>query len=90
MASFDQDFLDYIHAQNEKENYIVSPLSYRAALILAVEGADASTHAQLLTAMGFASEEEMTQWYTAVRESIDSFDSWVHQRYITASSDQNR
>ena len=74
---FDQDFLSFIHAQNEKENYIVSPLSFRAALILAVEGADASTRTQLLNAMGFASEEEMTQWYTAVRESVDTFEGWV-------------
>ena len=62
VASFDRDFLNFIHVQNEKENYIVSPLSFRAALILAVEGADASTRAQLLSAMGFASEEDMTQW----------------------------
>lgn len=77
VASFDQDFLSYIHSQNEKENYVVSPLSFRAALILAVEGAEASTRAQLLSAMGFSSEEEMTQWYAAVRESVDNFDDWV-------------
>ena len=77
VASFDQDFLNYIHAQNEKENYIVSPLSFRAALILAVEGADSATRAQLLSAMGFASEEEMTQWYAAVTESVDFFEGWV-------------
>ena len=63
VASFDQDFLNFIHTQNEKENYVVSPLSFRAALILAVEGADASTRAQLLGAMGFVSEAEMTEWY---------------------------
>ena len=77
VASFDQDFLSYIHAQNEKENYIVSPLSFRAALILAVEGADSATRAQLLNAVGFASEKEMTQWYAAVTESIDFFEGWV-------------
>ena len=77
VANFDQDFLSFIHAQNEKENYVVSPLSFRAALILAVEGADASTRTQLLNAMGFASEEEMTKWYAAVRESVDAFDGWV-------------
>lgn len=77
VANFDQDFLSFIHMQNEKENYVVSPLSFRAALILAVEGADASTRTQLLNAMGFASEEEMTQWYTAIRESVDAFDGWV-------------
>ena len=77
VAGFDQDFLNYIHAQNEKENYIVSPLSFRAALILAVEGADSATRAQLLSAMGFASEEEMTQWYAAVTETVDFFEGWV-------------
>lgn len=77
VASFDQDFLNYIRAQNEKENYIVSPLSFRAALMLAVEGADSATRAQLLSAMGFASEEEMTQWYAAVTESVDFFEGWV-------------
>lgn len=34
VADFEQDFLSFIHAQNEKENYVVSPLSFRAALIL--------------------------------------------------------
>ena len=80
MASFDKDFLNFIHAQNEKENYVVSPLSFRAALILAVEGADASTRDQLLSAMGFASEVEMTEWYAAVRESVDFFDGWVSRQ----------
>lgn len=80
VAGFDQDFLNYIHAQNEKENYVISPLSFRAALILAVEGADASTRAQLLSAMGFVSEEEMQQWYEAVGESVDSFDAWVDRQ----------
>ncbi len=80
VASFDQDFLNFIHAQNEKENYVVSPLSFRVALILAVEGADASTRAQLLSAMGFASEEEMTEWYAAVIESVDFFEGWVSRQ----------
>lgn len=80
VASFDQDFLSYIHTQNERENYVVSPLSFRAALILAVEGAEASTRTQLLSAMRFSSEEEMTQWYAAVRESVDFFDGWVSRQ----------
>lgn len=87
VASFDQDFLNFIHTQNEKENYVVSPLSFRAALILAVEGADASTRAQLLGAMGFASEEEMTEWYAAVRESVDFFDGWVSRQVQIAEEE---
>ena len=77
VADFDQAFLDYVDAQNERENYVVSPLSFRTALMLAVEGAGSATRAQLLGAMGFASEEEMTQWYAAVRESVDLFAGWV-------------
>ena len=87
VADFDQDFLSFIHAQNEKENYVVSPLSFRAALILAVEGADASTRAQLLSVMGFSSEEDMTQWYAAVRESVDFFDAWVSRQKQIAEED---
>lgn len=89
VASFDRDFLNFIHVQNEKENYIVSPLSFRAALILAVEGADASTRAQLLSAMSFASEDEMAQWYAAVKESVDFFDRWgSRQRQIAEEEAQ--
>lgn len=80
VTDFDRDFLGYIHAKNERDNYIVSPLSFRAAMILAVEGADASTRTQLLAAMGFSSEEDMTHWYAAVRESIDFFDGWVSRQ----------
>ncbi|MBE5774792.1 MAG: serpin family protein [Clostridiales bacterium] len=80
VASFDQDFLNCIHTQNKKENYVVSPLSFRAALVLAVEGADASTRAQLLGAMGFVSEAEMTEWYAAVMESVDYFEGWVSRQ----------
>ena len=88
-TSFDQDFLDFIRTLHEKENYVISPLSFRVALILAVEGADGSTRAQLLDAMGFASEEEMRQWYATVRESVDSFDEWVDgQKQITEDQAQ--
>ena len=79
-ADFDLDFLSYIHAQNANENYVVSPLSFRAALMLAVEGANAATRTQLLGAIGFASEEEMARWYAAVRESVDRFDDWVERQ----------
>ena len=79
-VGFDQDFVNYIHAQSERENYVVSPLSFRTALILAVEGADSATRSQLLGAMGFSSEEEMAQWYAAVRESVSDFDDWVRRQ----------
>ena len=76
-TDFDQDFLSYIHALNAREDYIISPLSLRAALILAVEGANGDTREHLLRAMGFASEDEMAQWYATVRESVGYFLGWV-------------
>lgn len=78
--SFDQELIGFIRAQNERENYIVSPLSLRAALMLAVEGADASTRSQLLGAMGFASDEERLAWYAEVRESVARFEDWVNEQ----------
>ena len=86
-SGFDRDFIDFIRAQNEGENFIVSPLSFRAALILAVEGAGGATRTQLLDAMGFASEEEMTRWYAAVRESVDSFEDWVDRQAAIAEEE---
>ena len=76
-AAFESDFLDYVQKQNEKENYVISPLSFRAALMLAVEGANDTTRAQLLGAMGFSSSEEMNQWYQEVKGSVASFDDWL-------------
>jgi serpin B len=86
-TSFDRDFLAFIHTLYEEENYVISPLSFRAALMLAVEGADGSTRDQLLDAMGFASEEEMRQWYAAVRESVDFFDKWVDRQKQSAEEE---
>lgn len=86
-TAFDRDFLAFIHTLNERENYVISPLSFRVALILAVEGADGATREQLLDAMGFASEEEMRQWYAAVRESVDFFDKWVDRQKQSAEEE---
>ncbi len=57
------------------ENYMVSPTSFRAALALAVAGADGDTKSELLNAMGFESMDELNAWYKSVTESIAQFDS---------------
>ena len=85
--SFDADFLSYVQAQNETENYVVSPLSFRAALMLAVEGANDTTRAQLMGAMGFTSAEEMNQWYQEVRKSVATFDDWFGQQENIAAEE---
>ena len=85
--SFDADFLSYVQEQNEKENYVVSPLSFRAALMLAVEGANDTTRAQLMGAMGFSSAEEMDLWYQEVQKSVASFDEWFGQQEDIAAEE---
>lgn len=75
-SNFDADFLSYVKSGRAEENYVVSPLSFRAALVLAAEGANAETRSQLLGAMGFASTEEMAAWFGSVRESVAKFDEW--------------
>jgi len=84
---FDTDFLNYVHGQYERENYIISPLSFRTALVLAVEGADSETRSQLLGAMGFSSAEEMNQWYRSVSESVAFFEEWADRQGKMASEE---
>ena len=73
--AFDTDFVDYVRAANADENFIVSPISYRAALLLALEGAGGETEAQLLRALGFETKADAETWYGTVRESVDRFDA---------------
>ena len=73
--SFDADFVNYVRANNPDENFVVSPLSYRAALLLALEGAGGETERQLLRALGFETKADAEAWYGAVRDSIDRFDA---------------
>ena len=55
------------------ENYMISPTSLKAALALAIAGAEGDTKAQLLAAAGFADEAEMAEWYRGVAQSIELF-----------------
>ena len=80
--SLDMDFnsalIKFIEdAGFENQNYMVSPTSFRAALALAVSGADGETKDQLLAAMGFESMEELTAWYEGVTASVDSYNEWL-------------
>ena len=59
------------------QNFMVSPTSFRAALALAVAGADNETKDELLHAMGFNSMEEVTAWYEGVVASEEDFAKWL-------------
>ena len=56
------------------QNFMVSPTSFRAALALAVAGADNETKNELLHAMGFNSMDDVTAWYEGVVASDGAFD----------------
>ncbi len=60
-----------------EDNYMISPTSFKAALCLAVAGADGQTKDELLKAMGFESEEQMNAWYNLVYNSTVDFQEWL-------------
>lgn len=55
------------------KSFIVSPTSFRAALCLAISGADGDTKEQLLHAAGFSTQEEANEWYQKLIESTEDF-----------------
>ena len=55
------------------ENYIFSPLSLKAAMALAIVGAEGDTREQMLSALGFASVEKLADWYAKARSTVDIF-----------------
>ncbi len=56
-----------------EENYLVSPTSFRAALCLAIAGAEGQTREELLAAAGFRSVDEANAWYDGIRASVEWF-----------------
>ncbi|SCY24652.1 serpin B [Pseudobutyrivibrio sp. AR14] len=77
MNDFNSQLIAYVGENGyEKENYMISPTSYKAALCLAVAGANGQTQDELLKAMGFQSVDEMNAWYSMVyNETVDFNDS---------------
>ena len=72
---FDNELISFLEESGYKtENYMVSPASLRAALALAVAGADSDTKTALLRSMGFEDENEMNEWYEKVRTAPDTSD----------------
>ena len=77
---FNDSLIDFIEqAGFEDKNYMVSPTSLRAALALAVSGADNDTKDELLKAMGFNSMDELLIWYNSVSASVDNYNEWLKQ-----------
>ena len=75
-TEFDKTLIDFVNnAGFADQNYMVSPTSFRAALALAVAGADTQTKEELIHAMGFNDMDEVNAWYNSVTEIISDFDS---------------
>ncbi|WP_029320499.1 serpin family protein [Butyrivibrio sp. AE3004] len=73
MSEFDTSLVKFLEASGfEIENYMISPASFRAVIALAVAGADSETKAELLSAAGFGSEEEMNAWYKGLAGAPDT------------------
>ncbi len=78
---FDQALFDYMKDNgNEKENFMVSPLSLKAALCLAASGAEGETLDQILAAMQYESPEEMNEWFESVNSATESFARWCEDQ----------
>ncbi|MCR5771580.1 MAG: hypothetical protein K6G87_10170 [Butyrivibrio sp.] len=75
---FNSSLIDFIEKYGfADKNYMISPTSFRAALALAVSGADNETKDELLKAMGFNSMDELISWYEGVTASVDSYNNWL-------------
>ena len=73
-TDFDSSLIAFLEDSGlERESFMVSPLSFRAALALAVSGAEGETKQALFRAMGFDSMEEVVDWYAGLLEGVSAF-----------------
>ena len=57
----------------EQQNFMISPTSLRAALCLAIAGADSNTKDELLKAASFETQEDAEAWYAMLLDSEKEF-----------------
>ena len=73
---FDKSLMEFVEkAGYSDRSYMVSPTSFRAALALAVAGADTETKDELIHAMGFKDMDEVNAWYESVIKLIGDFNA---------------
>ncbi|SHI36427.1 serpin B [Butyrivibrio fibrisolvens DSM 3071] len=77
-ADYNNALIQYVEKNGfAQENYMISPTSFRAAMALAIAGADNETKDELLHAMGFNDMDELVAWYVSVTESVDKYSEWL-------------
>ncbi len=70
LDDFDEALITFIETEGmSNQNYMISPTSYKAALTLAVAGADNETKNQLLDALGYKNIEDLNSWYNSIQDS---------------------
>lgn len=80
MDEFDSGLIEFLEAKDyAKKNYMISPTSFKAALCLAIAGANGETKEELLKAAGFENEEQMNAWYSLVYNSTVDFNEWLKE-----------
>lgn len=77
MDDFDSGLIEFLEKDFSNKNHMISPTSYKAALCLAIAGANGDTKEELLKAAGFESEEQMNEWYSRVYNTTVDFNDWL-------------
>ena len=76
-SAFDNQLVEFLkQAGRADENFTVSPLSFKAALTMAVLGAEGETQTQLLDALGYRDVNQLRAWYATVLQGVDDFDAF--------------
>lgn len=87
-TAFDSRLIAFLRENGRaEENFSVSPLSFKAALALAAEGAEGETLNQLLAVLGFSSLAELEAWYQTVLAGVDNFDSYFSSGWMESRGD---
>lgn len=87
-TAFDSNLIAFLRENGKaEENFSVSPLSFKAALALAAEGAEGETLNQLLAVLGFSSVAELEAWYQTVLAGVDEFESAFNSPWMENDSD---
>ena len=77
-TALDDSLLAFLQANGmENKSFTVSPLSFKAALALTALGAEGETQRQILDALGFATVEDMCDWYASVLVGAADFEGRV-------------
>lgn len=71
---FDSTLIEFIDEKKGTENYMISPMSFKYALGLAVLGAEGETKDELLKAMGYTSFDDLATLDNRMKLTLENFE----------------